>query len=223
MPKREPRGNDAKIQLLHELRQVRLGCTGPWLVAGDFNPIYKEDDKNNLNLDRAMMGRFKRWINDLCIKEIPLHGRRFTWSNKQSSPTLVKLDMAFCSVDWDDLFPNCLLQSSASQDSDHCPLILGLHDIKRGKRRFHFESFWPKLDGFQDAVAAAWASVPAGLCPLLTLSAKLKGTTRGLQSWSDKKVGHVASQLQLAQELLHQLEIAQDNERSSTQMVEALE
>jgi hypothetical protein len=46
---------------------------------------------------------------------------------------------------------------------------------------------------------------------LLTLSAKLKATTRGLQGWSEKKVGHVASQLELAKELLHQLDIAQDS------------
>jgi hypothetical protein len=73
------------------------------------------------------------------------------------------------------------------------PLILGLHDIKRGKRRFDFEAFWTKLEGFQEAVSSAWATVPAGACPLLTLSAKLKATARGLQGWSEKKVGHVAS------------------------------
>jgi hypothetical protein len=35
-------------------------------------------------------------------------------------------------------------------------------------------------------------------------------TAKGLQAWSDKKVGHVESQLSLAREILHQLEIAQD-------------
>jgi hypothetical protein len=48
---------------------VRKGCLGPWLVAGDFNLIYREEDKNNGNLDRAMMGRFRRWLNDLALKE----------------------------------------------------------------------------------------------------------------------------------------------------------
>jgi hypothetical protein len=53
--------------------------------------------------------------------------------------------------------------------------------------------------------------VPSGPCPFLILSAKLKATTRGLQSWSDKKVGHVTSQLELAKELLHIMEIVQDS------------
>jgi hypothetical protein len=45
----------------------------------------------------------------------------------------------------------------------------------------------------------------------LNLSANLKATARGLLGWSEKKVGHVASQLELAKELLHQLDMAQDS------------
>ena len=183
---------------------------GLWVVAGDFNLIYKDEDKNNANYNRALMGRFRRFINDLALKEIPLHGRKFTWSNQQLSPTLVRLDRVLCSVDWEEKFPNCLLQSMASNDSDHCPLLLGLRDNMVGRRRFHFEAFWPKLEGFQEAVSVAWNSVPAGRCPFISLDRKFKEVSKGLQSWSDKKIGHINSQLVLAREILHQLEIAQD-------------
>jgi hypothetical protein len=206
-----PQGNDDKIQFLQELRDIRAACPGPWMIAGDFNLIYKDEDKNNTNYNRAMMGRFRRFINDLALKDIPLHGRKYTWSNHQDSPTLVRLDRVLCSVDWEDRFPNCLLQSLSSDDSDHCPLLLGLHDIKPGQRRFHFESFWTKLDGFQEEVAAAWASVPTSSCPFLTLEQKFKATVRALQRWSSKRIGNVKFQLALAREILHQLEIAQDN------------
>lgn len=157
-----------------------------------------------------MMGRFRRLINDLALKEVPLHGRKFTWSNHQDSPTLVKLDRVLCSTDWEQLFPNCLLQSLATEDSDHCPLFLSLQDIKTGVKRFHFEAFWPKLDGFNEAVATAWESIPQSSCPFATLDQKFQAVSRGLQSWSDKTVGHVKSQLALAREVLLQLEIAQD-------------
>ena len=210
-----PQGNDDKIQFLQELRDIRAACPGPWVVAGDFNLIYRDEDKNNANYNRAMMGRFRRFINDLALKEIPLHGRKYTWSNQQNSPTLVKLDRVLCSVDWEEKFPNSLLQSMASDDSDHCPLLLGLQDNKPGQPRFHFESFWTKLDGFQEAVASAWTSVPAGPCPFLTLNKKFKAVTKGLQSWSDKAVGQVSFQLALAREILHQFEIAQDNRQLS--------
>lgn len=57
--------------------------------------IYSSEDKNNDNLNRAMMGHFKRFVNDLDLKELPLLGRRYTWSNEKEAPTLVKLDRAF--------------------------------------------------------------------------------------------------------------------------------
>lgn len=57
----------------------------------------------------------------------------------------------------------------------------------------------------------AWAAVPARHCPLFTLSMKLKATAKALQGWGEKKVGHIRSQLDLARELLHQFDIAQDS------------
>jgi hypothetical protein len=115
-------GNDEKILFLQELRDIRLACTGPWMLTGDFNLIYKSEDRNHSNYNRAMMGRFRRIIDDLALKEIPHHGRKFTWSNQQESPTLVKLDRVLCTVDFEELYPNCLLQSMATNDSYPCPL-----------------------------------------------------------------------------------------------------
>jgi hypothetical protein len=164
-----------------------------------------------------MMGRFCRLINVLSIKEVPLVRRKFTWSSSVSgsSPTLVKLDRMFCSVEWEDIFLNCLLQSTSTDDSDHCPLILGLVDGHPGKKRFHFECFWPKFQGFQEAVQTTWSSVQPIRCPLETLSLKIKATVKCLQSWSDKKVGNFRWQLDLAREIVHRLKIARDGRQLS--------
>lgn len=66
------------------------------------------------------------------------------------------------------------------------------------------------LNPSEPAWKAAWNSVPATSCPFDTLGKKFRATVKGLQSWSHKKIGHVNSQLDLAREILHQLEIAQD-------------
>jgi hypothetical protein len=180
-------GTEEKIAFLQELRDIKGQCHGPWLLVGDFNLIYKDEDKNNTNLSRPMMSRFRRFINDVPVKVMPLIGRKFTWSSSSSSssPTSVKLDRIFYTVDWEDLFPNSLLQSEASIDLDHCPLILGLGDGCPGKRRFHFEAFWPRFDGFQQTVQQAWGSVQTKPCPLETLALQFKATACALQSWSD--------------------------------------
>jgi len=158
-----------------------------------------------------MMGRFRRLIKELELQELELLGRRFTWSNERDSPTLVRLDRVLCSSSWEQLFPESLLQSTAAGISDHCPLILGLRDNARCRGRFHFESFWPSLDGFKEVVANAWAAPVLGMCPIEQLTAKFKGLTTALQSWSQKMVGNANTKLHQARELLHQLDIAQDN------------
>ena len=206
-----PHQDAEKASFLNELREVRSHCTGPWVLGGDFNMIYSAEDKNNENLNRAMMGRFRSFVNDVELKEIPLIGRRYTWSNEREAPTLVKLDRILCTSDWEDTFPDCILQSQASQISDHCPLLLGLREGNRGKRRFHFESFWTKFPDFHETVAQSWEQPVSASCPMEQIAMKLKRLTKALQSWSKKQVGHVKTQLGLAREILHRLEIAQDS------------
>jgi hypothetical protein len=113
-----------------------------------------------------------------------------------------------CSVDWEQLFPNSVLQSRASKDSDHCPLILGLNNLGLYKRIFHLEIFWTKLEGFMVTVEEAWNSVQACSYHFVSLSKKPKAAATALQSWSQENVGHVSSQLEIARVILHQLEIA---------------
>lgn len=156
------------------------------------------------------MGRFRQLLDDLELKEIPLLGRRYSWSNECEAPTFVCLDRVFCTIDWELLFLNCILQSHATSMSDHCPLLLGLNVGVKGKRRFHFESFWTKLDGFLEVVDVSWVAPINVSCSIEWLSIKLKRLSRALQSWGHKQVGHVKHQLQMAKDVLHCLEIAQD-------------
>ena len=159
-----PQEDDEKVMFLQGLRNIRALCNGAWLLGGDFNLIYQAADKNNANLDRAMMGRFRRFLDDMDLKEIPLLGRKYTWSNERRSPTLVRLDRAFCCGDWDNIFPDAVLQSTAAGVSDHCPLILGLKVSTSGKRRFHFESLWTKIPCFLDVVKLNWEAPVQSNC-----------------------------------------------------------
>jgi len=206
-----PQEDDEKVMFLQELRNIRALCNGAWLLGGDFNLIYQAADKNNANLDRAMMGRFRRFLDDMDLKEIPLLGRKYTWSNERRSPTLVRLDRAFCCGDWDNIFPDAVLQSTAAGVSDHCPLILGLKVSTSGKRRFHFESFWTKIPGFLDVVKLNWEAPVQSNCAVERLFIKLQRLSKGLQKWGQRKIGNIKAQLELAREILHRLEIERDS------------
>jgi hypothetical protein len=66
-----------------------------WLVLGDFNLIRRQDNRNKPGGNVADMFQFNEVISHLVWNEIPLQGRKFTWSNMQPSPLLEKIDWVF--------------------------------------------------------------------------------------------------------------------------------
>jgi hypothetical protein len=172
--------------------------------------IYRDENKNNGNLNRRMMGRFRRFLNDCELKEIYLHGRRYTWSNERQTPTLVRLDRVFVTATWEELHSSCSLRCLATVVVDHCPLLLDCTTRSTGRKRFQFERFWLKLEGFSEVVQSAWDVVEGDPGPFRRLTAKLKRTTCSLMRWSDKKVGCVKLQLMTAREVVLRLDIAME-------------
>lgn len=169
-----------KVPFLQELRMIRAACPGGWALAGDFNLIVEASDKSNDLLNRRMMGRFRRFLNDLELQEAALLGRRYTWCNERRAPTLKKIDRWFMSVEWEQDHPDHLLQALSSSLSDHCPLMLSTNVCFRRKSWFHFQSFWPAMEGFQEAVARGWnASLPRSDL-FVDLSCHLQATAREL-------------------------------------------
>lgn len=112
-------------------------------------------------------------------------GRRFTWSNNQDSPTMTRIDRAFCTPAWEDIYVNPILQPLSSSSSDHCPLLLTPLITPMVKPRFRFESFWVNMEGFQECVQEAWDQpTPANRNSLTRLHIKLRRTAKALKAWS---------------------------------------
>lgn len=126
------------------------------MIAGDFNLIAAAADKNNNRVNRRLLNAFRNKINDLELKELYLFGRRYTWSNEQQRPTLVKLDRVLVSNEWEDEFPDAHLQALSSSSSDHCAMLPTCGETMRGRRQFRFETFWTKLEDFESVVEESW-------------------------------------------------------------------
>lgn len=211
-----PQDDVDKVAFLQELRDIQADCTGPWMLCGDVNLILRDEDKSTGNLNRRMMGKFRRLVNDLALKEIYLNGRRYTWSNEQSPPTLVHLDRVLCTSDWEDAHSDCHLRCLASVVSDHCPLLLDCSPMPTTHRRFHFEDYWLRMDGFQDTVTAAWASA-YDPDPFRRLMLRLQATASRLTSWSSKAVGNIKDKLAISCELIARFDRAQEDRVLSAQ------
>jgi exonuclease III len=95
-----PQTNEDKLSFLRELAERSSLCPGSGLLLGDFNMIMNAEEKNNDRLDRFMMTRFKQFVQEHEIKDLYLHGKRFTWSSEREVPTLTRIDREIASVDW---------------------------------------------------------------------------------------------------------------------------
>jgi len=86
------------------------------------------------------------------------------------------------------MLPICLLIAvSSSLASDHCPMPLTGETNMKKYRGFRFESFWPKVRGFQEEVAQV-GSRPVNLhSPFLRLHTKPKCTEKRLRAWARGK------------------------------------
>lgn len=188
-----PQDEPAKIEFLNELHEFRASRVGPWIVGGDFNMIASAADKNNDRLHHRSMRCFRRFLTDEELRDLYLHGRRYTWSSERDPPMLERIDRVLCSIGWEVAHPHCLMRCLSSAASDHAPLLVDCTPRSPGPRRFHFERFWPTLEGFRQTVADAWNAAPPEADPFRRLFVRLKRTAHRLQSWSSRSIGHVAT------------------------------
>ncbi|KAF8674304.1 hypothetical protein HU200_048128 [Digitaria exilis] len=194
--------DEDKLEFLYELRTIRPNSACPWIIAGHFSLLLEATYKNKRNINIRNMGRFRRFVDDMELKDTPLHGRRYTWSNEQSNPTLEKLDRVLVSTEWEALFPSSFMQALSSDMSDHAPLHFATNALPQPKRRFHFESWWLRVPGHTEAIARAWHCPDEITNPYTWLDHLLRQTARQLQSWSQTRVGLVKEQLIVARELV---------------------
>jgi hypothetical protein len=183
-----PQTHEDKLSILQELAERRSLCPGPWLLLGDFNMIMYAEEKSNDRLDRFMMARFRHFVQEHEIKDLYLHGRRFTWSNEREETTLTRIDRAIASVDWDLMHPDAFLQALSSSVSDHAPIHLSLSAAFKPKRRFKFEAFWLNLEGVEEALKEAWVCDPSIVDPFRRLDALFRNAAEFLQALSEKRV-----------------------------------
>jgi exonuclease III len=205
-----PHDDARKQSFLNEVVQIYNSITDPWIIIGDYNLIKETRDKNNSNIDRRWMLKFRAALNSSNLHEIQLIGRKYTWSNEQHPPTLVRLDRAFCTLDWEMRFSAAKLLPQSTGISDHCPLLLVNEGITKVNRRFRYEGFWEYINGFREVVAQAWDVDVGQRSPISAFDLKLRRTKEALKIWSRNHVGDIQKQLAMVNEIILQLESAQD-------------
>jgi hypothetical protein len=106
-----------------------------WLLVGDFNLIRRPSDRNKPKGNVQEMFRFNEVISNLRLQELLLQGHKFTWTNKQESPLLERLEwFFFASVPLITNYPGSVASTLSRDVSDHHPCLISMtSDIPKSK------------------------------------------------------------------------------------------
>lgn len=141
----------------------------------------------------------------MCLVELPLLDRNFTWSNRRTNPTLEKLDRAFVNLYWDELLPNTMLSSLTRSTSDHVPLKIEISTTIPKSKIFRFENYWIHSPCFNDVVSTARSCQTSNSDPATLIASRLKETRSAIRTWR-KSFSHISQQETNCQNVINLLD-----------------
>jgi hypothetical protein len=127
---------------------------------------------------------FNGTISHLGLVDIPLKGRKYTWSNMQHTPLLQRLDWFFSSLAWTQAFPNTIAEPLAMTASDHIPCVLSIQTSIPKSSIFRFENKWLNMEGFLPLVERAWTQSIHYADAAKRITAKFRCLRKDLKAWA---------------------------------------
>jgi hypothetical protein len=186
-----PNSGRERPVLWEELAGVDSWWSVPWVIGGDFNVVRSPSERLGARHYTNAMHDFSDFISSCCLRDIPLEGGLFTWSNNRVNVAMSRIDRFLYSDNWEDLFPTIIQKRLPRLLSDHFPIILECGDFSRGKRPFHFENMWLKADGFKERVKRWWDAYIFQGTPSFIVACKLKALKTDLKKWNEEVFGNM--------------------------------
>jgi hypothetical protein len=129
------------------------------------------------------MLQFNATISNQRLEELKLMENKFTWTNKQVSPFLERLDWFFASTSWLANYPRSFASTLSRGVSDHSPCLISISTDIPKVRVFRFENYWLLHDDFLGVLQHGWNIPVSTQYKAKILGAKLKNLRRVLKCW----------------------------------------
>jgi hypothetical protein len=92
-------------EFINWLNDLEIQDNDNWMILGDFNFYRSLNDRNRSGGNINDIFIFNEVISNVGLQEIPLKGRKYTWSNMQDEPLLEQIDWCFTSTNWISHYP----------------------------------------------------------------------------------------------------------------------
>jgi endonuclease/exonuclease/phosphatase family metal-dependent hydrolase len=149
--------DENKMAFLAELSNFCSTNSDPMIIGGDFNIIRYLKEKNTMDDVHRHTALFNSLIHFYGLRELTMNVGVFTWSNNQEPPVLERLDRILMTKEWEDLFPQAIVNKLPREISDHNPLIVSSGKSERLPHlQFKFNLSWLQNPDFFTLVEKIW-------------------------------------------------------------------
>jgi hypothetical protein len=111
------------------------------------------------------MIKFRECLDDCELQDLGFIGYPYTWSNRRQGEenVQVRLDKAYASAHFMDIFPHTTVNHIMTEESDHLALVIELQTTLqeprcRVGRSFQYEEMWLRHENYQEMFENAWKS-----------------------------------------------------------------
>ncbi|XP_058180127.1 uncharacterized protein LOC131298670 [Rhododendron vialii] len=200
--------------LWEELLGIKIISTTPRCIGGDFNEIKAITEGVGCQMLERGMKDFLEFCNNMELIDLPMLGRKFTWTNYQDHAIHNCLDRFLISPQWMEKFK--VLQWGLHRPiSDHCPIVLLDDGRDWGPKPFRFMDIWlsnPKCmaiakDTWENTQVSGWAGY--------MILQKCRAIKEKLKVWNKEEFGDVNSVLQIIEAELHQFDLIAEERQLS--------
>lgn len=181
-----PSTYDRKREFVMWLKQIQMPAHVDWLLVGDFNLMTSPANRNRPGGDMAEMFLFNEAISALRLVELPLHGKKYTWTNKQQPPLLERLDWFFTSNSWTLSYPDFVVWTLTMEVSDHVPCVVKVSTSVPKGSRFRFENYLMEHEDFMSVVQHGWGLPTTQTDAAKKITEKFKNLRRVLKAWKSQ-------------------------------------
>ena len=181
-----------------ELGVIRGLWSDPWCIGGDFNVVKFPTERSRKGRLTESMRRFSEVIEELALRDMPLHGGPFTWSGGLNGLSKSRLDRSLISEDWENHFNGVIQCSLPRPVSNHFPILLDGGGVRSGPSPFQFENMWLKEEGFKELLKGWWQGFNYSGTYSFILTEKLKALKLKLKDWNREVFGKVGVNKRLA-------------------------
>ena len=182
-----------KKELWDYLITFKDSVSSPWCLPGDFNETLSPLDRKGGSKVSAFMTRFKHCINGCELIDLPLNGKRFTWSRGNAAS---RINRIFISGDWLQFLPTSTLFGLPRFSSDHRPLQLLLDSTNWGPKPFRFMNCWWIVADFRQMIQNFWNSILVSSTGRRNMVSAFKMLKERCKHWNKDVVGNMSDQIQ---------------------------